>query len=103
MKPVIIMSTYPNKKSVRKISQIVIKKQLAACVNFMKISSVYTWKGKIENDNEFLVLFKTTSKNKNQLKREIRNDHPYEVPEIVEIEISSLNKSYLTWLIDSTS
>lgn len=103
MKPIIIISTYPNKKSVLKISNKVVREHLAACVNITKISSIYTWKGKIENNQEFLAFFKTTKKNKAELKREIKNLHPYEVPEIAELEISSINKPYLTWLVDSTS
>ena len=102
MKPIIIISTYPDKKSVLKISNKVVEEHLAACVNITKISSIYTWKGKVENNQEFLALFKTTKKNKGQLKREIKNLHPYEIPEIAELEISSINKPYLKWLVDST-
>ena len=64
MKPVIIISTYPDKKTVTKTANELVKKRLVACVNISKISSIYSWKGKIENSSEFLVLFKTTQKNK---------------------------------------
>ena len=79
-----------------------VKTQIAACVNISKISSVYTWKGKIENSNEFLAFFKTTEKNKKLLKNEIKKTHPYDVPEIAEIKISSINKPYLDWMLQST-
>ena len=102
MKPVIIVSTFPDKKSIDKTAQYVIKKRLAACVNVSKISSIYTWKGKIENTQEYLALFKTTVKNKNTLRKEIKKSHPYDVPEIVEIDIRSINKPYLKWLVEST-
>ena len=102
MRPVIIVSTYPNKKSIMKIAHKVVRTQIAACVNISKISSVYAWKGKIENSNEYLAFFKTTEKNKKLLKNEIKKNHPYDVPEIAEIKISSINKSYLDWLLEST-
>lgn len=102
MDAIIIISTYPDKKSILKIANIVVKKRLAACVNFTKIHSIYTWKEKIENTEEFLAFFKTTSKIKLDLKKEIKNLHPYQVPEIAEIKINSLNRSYMTWLIEST-
>ena len=102
MKPVIIMSTYPNKKSLNKIANQIIMSKLAACVNISKISSIYTWKGKIETTNEFLAFFKTTEKNKKKLKEKIKNTHPYDVPEIAEINVNSVNKSYLKWLVKST-
>lgn len=103
MKPVIIISTYPDKKTVTKTANELVKKRLAACVNISKISSIYSWKGKIENTSEFLVLFKTTQKNKNALKKAIKKMHPYDIPEIAEINIRSINQPYLKWLIESTN
>ena len=102
MNPVIIVSTYPNKKSLNKISNQVVKDKLAACVNISKISSIYSWKGKIENESEYLAFFKTTQKNKRKLKEKIKKTHPYDVPEIVEIPVKSINQPYLKWLVDST-
>lgn len=99
---IIIISTYPNKKSISKIANLVVKKRLAACVNYTKVGSVYTWKEKMENTEEFLALFKTTQKAKELLKREIAKTHPYEVPEIVELKMDSVSKSYLDWLTKST-
>jgi periplasmic divalent cation tolerance protein len=103
MKPTIIVSTYPDKKSVTKISNELVKTKIAACVNITKISSIYAWKGKIENASEYLALFKTTDKNKKILKEKIKSTHPYDVPEIAEIDIASINKPYLNWLVDSTN
>lgn len=103
MKPVIVISTFPNKKSVTKLSNILVKNKIAACANIIKISSVYLWQGKIENSPEYLALFKTTIKNKKALKEKIKQEHPYEVPEIAEINVSKMNQSYLKWLIESTS
>ncbi|MBI5696949.1 MAG: divalent-cation tolerance protein CutA, partial [Thaumarchaeota archaeon] len=78
------------------------RSRLAAGVNITKISSIYSWQGKIENINEFLAVFKTTEKNKTKLKSEIKHTHPYEVPEIAELTLKDLNKPYLQWLVDST-
>ena len=103
MKPVIIMSTYPDQKSVKKTAKELVKKRLTACVNISKISSIYSWKGKIEDTSEFLAIFKTTQKNKNSLKKAIKKMHPYDVPEIAEIDIRSVNQPYLKWLIESTT
>ena len=102
MKPVVIISTYPDKKSVSKIANELVKSKTVACVNISKISSIYSWKGKIVDSAEYLAIFKTTAKNKTLLKRKIRQTHPYDVPEIAEIDIVSMNKSYLKWLAEST-
>jgi periplasmic divalent cation tolerance protein len=102
MKGVAIVSTYPNKKSIQKIANTLVRTKLAACVNITKISSVYYWQGKIENADEFLAIFKTTQKNKSKLRAQIKKTHPYKVPEIAELALKDLNKPYLRWLIDST-
>ena len=103
MKAVVIVSTYPSKNSISKVAKELVISQLAACVNISKISSIYAWKGKIENSSEYLALFKTTEKNKKKLKQKIKETHPYDVPEIAEIDVKSINNSYLKWLIESTN
>src|SRR5690349_14160440 len=103
MGAMIIISTYPDKKSVLKTANLVVKKQLAACVNFIKINSVYIWKGKMENTVEFLELLKTTTKSNSSLKAEINKLHPYKVPEIAEIKINSIDQPHFDWLVQSTS
>lgn len=103
MQPAVIVSTYPDKKSISKIANKLVKSKIVACVNVTKISSIYSWQGKIENADEYLAVFKTTQKNKKKLKAEIKNTHPYKVPEIAELNITDINKPYLQWLIDSTS
>jgi len=102
MKPVVIISTYPDKKSILKIAREFVKNKIVACVNISKISSIYSWKGKVENTSEYIAIFKTTTKNKKLLKQKIKETHPYDVPEIAEIDVTSINDSYLKWLIEST-
>ena len=98
-----IISTYPNKNSITRIANELVKNKIVACVNIAKISSIYSWQGKIEKTTEFLALFKTTQKNKKSLKEKIKSTHPYEVPEIAEIDIISINKSYLKWMVEFTT
>ncbi len=102
MKAAVIVSTYPDKKSISKIANKLVKSKIAACVNITKVSSIYSWQGKIENANEYLAVFKTTQKNKTKLKAEIKKSHPYKVPEIAELNVADTNKQYLQWLVDST-
>jgi len=103
MKPVVIISTYPDKKSISKIAKEFVKNKTVACVNISKISSIYSWKGKIEDTSEYIAIFKATTKNKKLLKQKIKDTHPYNVPEIAEIDVTSINDSYLKWLVESTT
>ena len=102
MKLVVIISTYPDKKSISKIARDFVKNKIVACVNISKISSIYSWKGKVEDTSEYIAIFKTTTKNKKLLQQKIKETHPYDVPEIAEIDVTSINDSYLKWLIEST-
>ena len=72
MKPVLIISTYPNKKSILKIANDLIKIKIIACVNISKIDSVYSWNGKIQNSSEYIAIFKTITKNKIKLKKKLQ-------------------------------
>ncbi len=99
---IVIISTYPDKKSISKVANLVVAKKLAACVNYTPINSVYSWKGKIEDTTEYLALFKTTENSKQRLKKEIASSHPYEVPEIVELQMDDVSPSYMKWLVEST-
>ena len=97
----IIISTFQSRKSASKIAKEMISRKLCACVNIIKINSFYYWKEKIQYDNEYLCFFKTVSSAK--LKKELKKMHPYEVPEIIEVKIDSIDKEYLGWLVDSVS
>ncbi len=93
-----IITTCPDQMSVDKIAKDSIKAKLAACVNITKVRSIYAWKGKMEDTEEFLMLFKTTEKGTDKLKDFIKKNHPYEVPEIVEITPEYVDDKYLSWL-----
>lgn len=95
----ILMSTYPDKKSADyAVSQIIKEKRLAACANLIKIDSQYIWKDQFEKSEEYLVLFKTTKNKIINLKKAIEDEHPYEIPEIIEISVLDINDKYLNWL-----
>jgi periplasmic divalent cation tolerance protein len=99
---VLIISTYPDEESVVKVAKMLVaSKKLCAFVNFAKVRSLYSWKNKLEDQEEFIALFKTTNLIANKLKFEINNTHPYEVPEIVELKMSNVSKGYLSWMIES--
>ncbi len=98
-----IITTYPDQTAAGKTAKDSIKAGLAACANIVKVRSIYVWKGKIENTDEFLVLFKTTKEGANKLKDFIKKSHPYEVPEIVEMAPDYVDSNYLSWLNENVS
>jgi len=99
----LIITTYPDQMIAEKIAKDSVKAKLAACANITKVRSIYVWKGKIEDMDEFLVLFKTKEEGVNKLKDFIKKNHPYEVPEIVEIAPDYVDPNYLLWLNENVS
>jgi periplasmic divalent cation tolerance protein len=100
---VIILSTFPDEESSILLAKELINKKLCACINLTKVRSLYNWKNKLEDQEEYLVLFKSTTSTVEELKSNIKRAHPYEVPEIVEIRMNKVSKSYLSWLAESTN
>lgn len=99
----ILISTFSDEKSLRNLSRKLLDSKLCACVNYTKIQSMYSWKGKQEEHAEYLALFKTTGASSAELKKAIAKHHPYEVPEILELNVKDVNTSYLSWLVAETS
>lgn len=99
---ILILTTYPDKKSAITIAKELITKKFAACINIIKLeNSIYLWKGKIETKGEYLLLIKTTENNYSIIEKSIKQNHPYEVPEILCIEIKEGHQNYLKWINSS--
>lgn len=100
----IIISTFPNEKSVREIAhETIVNAKLCACVSYTKVQSLYWWENKLNDEEELIAFFKTTKKRAKELRNKIEKQHPYDIPEILEISIDKASNNYLYWLIGSTS
>jgi periplasmic divalent cation tolerance protein len=100
----IIISTFATEKSLRDIAyEMIVNAKLCACVSYTKVRSLYWWENKLNEEEEFIALFKTSKKKAKELRSRIEKQHPYDIPEILEISIDKASKPYLAWLIESTS
>jgi periplasmic divalent cation tolerance protein len=100
-KAVIIVSTFSGEVLAADIGKKMVERGLCACVNFTKVRSIYAWKGKVEDHEEYIAFFKTTRGSAKELKDALSKIHPYEVPEIVELKMSDVSRPYLSWLESS--
>ena len=101
---ILIISTYPNEESILEISNnLIVAKKLCACISLTKVRSIYYWNNRLEDQEEFIVFFKTTKLRANSLKDEIRRLHPYDVPEILELKLDDVSRDYLSWLVQVTT
>jgi periplasmic divalent cation tolerance protein len=62
------------------------------------IESTYRWMDKVTCENEFLLLIKTLPNHYELVKKTNRDNHPYELPEIVRIPINGGSQDYLNWI-----
>jgi periplasmic divalent cation tolerance protein len=97
----LIVVTFPNREEAEMVSKELLKNRLIACAQFEKIDSLYLWKDEVVCDEEIRVIYKTSKQRYHQLEKSILELHPYEVPQIIEIEIKDGFKSYLNWIKDS--
>ena len=95
----VFLVTVPNFEEAKRIGQILVKSKLAACVNIIQnIFSIYEWKGKIEEENEYLLLIKTLEQKVDLLIQRINEIHNYETPECIGLKIKKGSEKYLNWI-----
>ena len=96
-------TTVPSREAGMAIADSLVEDGCAACVNVVpSVTSVYRWKGRICREEELLLLIKTRIELKDRLTERIIALHPYEVPEIISLEIHSGSEPYLAWIHEST-
>lgn len=99
-----IYTVFPDEDVAAETARAALEKKLAACANILPVMrSLYLWKGKIEDEAEVAVIFKTTDDRYDALEKLIRKHHPYEVPCIVALPIENGHAPYLQWVVDQTS
>lgn len=77
----------------------IIEAKLAACVQILPpMTSIYVWEGKVQKDEESLLLIKTLPEKYSALEAFIKANHSYDVPEIVAVEAKEVSNSYLDWV-----
>jgi periplasmic divalent cation tolerance protein len=97
-----VFVTVPDMKTAESMASNLIEKRFAACSNFFSTSSIFRWKGKVERNEEVVMILKIRSGDFELVKKEILRMHPYEVPCIVKYEISEGFQPYLDWIKEST-
>jgi periplasmic divalent cation tolerance protein len=95
----IVLTTVGLMEKAEQIAAKLVERRLAACVNIVgPIRSIYRWKGAIENEQEYLLLIKTTAEQASALSTAFAELHPYELPERVEMAVEGGSAPYLEWL-----
>ena len=99
----LVITNCPDEAAANAIALAVVEAKLAACVNILpRVQSVYRWQGAVESAVEVPLLIKTTSAAYPALEAAIRERHPYDVPEIIALPITTGLPAYLNWLAAET-
>ena len=100
---VIAWTTWPAGADASRFAHVLVAERLAACVTtHAPVRSVYRWRGVIEEEQEQLVMIKTTRDRIDALRDRLRQLHPAEVPELVVAPVVDGNPAYLAWVAEST-
>lgn len=103
MKYITVFITVPDEKTSQKIIKKLLCEKLVSCVSVVSdLKSVYRWKGKICSSKEKLLICKSIKNNFKEIVKSVKSVHPYEVPEIVSLDISAGSTEYLEWISNTT-
>ena len=100
----LVFTNLPDRDAALELARGLVERRLAACVNVLDgCTSVYRWKGEIEEADEVPVLVKTRTARYEELEAAIRELHPYELPEIVAVPVVRGLPDYLDWVGEETA
>jgi len=99
---VIVLTTVGADTDAAELARTLVEQRLVACVNIVAgVTSIYRWKEAVEQDDEQILVMKTTTELLVALQARLRELHPYELPEFVVLTVSGGSEAYLGWLCGS--
>lgn len=97
----LVLTAFPSRAVADRAVRTILVARLAACAQSTDVRSRYWWQGQIQTEEEVLVVFKTVPKRVGALFRRLAELHPYEVPEIVELDVPRVHAPYLSYLAET--
>ena len=95
----LVLTTIGSEEDAARLGRNLVEKRLVVCVNVIgPARSIFLWKGKVEDESERLLLMKTRADRYVDLETNIKELHPYEIPEIIAIPIERGSQDYLAWV-----
>lgn len=98
---VMLYVTAPDMECARDLAARAVRGKLAACANMLpQMTAIYEWNGEIEESAEVVLLLKTARDKAEKLAAFVTENHPYDVPCILEVPLGRGNQGYVSWLKD---
>ncbi len=98
----VILTTAGSEDEANRLAEMLVSRQLAACVQIASIASCYKWKGQVTREPEQLLLIKTAAHLYPQVEAAIVENHSYEVPEVIQLPVEQGLDRYLSWIAENT-
>ncbi len=99
-----VLTAIDSEEKARTLQRVLLEERAAACVQVVgTVHSAYWWQGEIEEAEEWLCVAKTRASSYGRLESLIKQNHPYETPEIVALPIVAANQDYLEWIRTETT
>ena len=99
----VLFSTIGSREKAQEVARVLVEERTVACVNIVPaVTSVYEWEGKIESEDEALMIIKTAEDRLDDTIGRLKELHPYDVPEIVVLDVERGWPAYLAWVVDQT-
>lgn len=96
---VVILCTAPDENCARQLAQSALDARLAACVTLLPgATSLYHWEGKLEQQTEIQLLLKSDREHQSALLTHLKQQHPYQTPELLVLPVEGGDSDYLSWL-----
>ncbi len=100
---IVVVTTVGTEEQALDIAHHLVRNRLAACVNILPgVRSVFRWKGKVNDDGEFLLLAKTVREKFEAVRRAIKELNAYELPEILAFPAAFADAAFSKWVVEST-
>jgi len=100
----LVLTTCGNDDDAGALARVLVERRLAACVNAVsKVASTYRWKGEVQQDQETLLIIKTTAPRLAAVEQTIREKSKYELPEVIAVPVQAGSTDYLEWLRESVA
>ena len=95
----LVYTTFPSLDDAKKTGRFLVENALAACVNIVPgMTSVYVWQGAVQEDQEVIMLVKTTAARSDLVLSEIKRLHPYSVPARLVLPVGGGGEDFLDWI-----
>lgn len=98
-----VVTTTDSERAAAALARGIVEARLGACVQVSTIRSFYRWDATVHDDPEWRLEVKTTAAAVDRLIAHIREQHSYDVPEVIATPIIAGNPDYLSWLDDETA